>query len=70
MIPYRGELGAWRVVSPFDVNDDQGQTWRRTVTVVADADGDIIDQFNLPVLVRRHALPSRSYRRESGGSCD
>jgi len=30
------------------VNDDVGQTWRRDVDVVADADGRIGDQFNLP----------------------
>jgi hypothetical protein len=32
----------------IDVNDDQGQTWRRTVSVVADTSGAIIDRFNLP----------------------
>jgi putative hemolysin len=32
----------------IDVNDDQGQTWRRTVDVTADADGTIVDTFNLP----------------------
>ena len=32
----------------IDVNDDEGQTWRRTVNVVADAAGRITDSFNLP----------------------
>jgi YDG domain/Bacterial Ig-like domain (group 3) len=32
----------------IDVNDDAGKTWRRTVDVVADEAGAIIDQFNLP----------------------
>lgn len=32
----------------IDVNDDEGQSWRRTVDVVADADGKIVDQFTLP----------------------
>lgn len=32
----------------IDVNDDQGQTWRRSVTVVADVHGGIVDRFNLP----------------------
>ena len=32
----------------IDVNDNQGQTWRRTVDVVADANGQIVDRFNLP----------------------
>ncbi len=32
----------------IDVNDDYGQTWRWTVDVTADADGKIIDVFNLP----------------------
>ncbi|MEO6350589.1 MAG: hypothetical protein ABIP53_08050, partial [Candidatus Limnocylindrales bacterium] len=31
-----------------DVNDDVGQSWRRTVTVVADVNGAFTDQFNLP----------------------
>ena len=31
-----------------DVNDDVGQTWRRTVTVTASASGEIADEFNLP----------------------
>ena len=30
------------------VNDDAGETWRRDVDVVADANGAISDQFNLP----------------------
>jgi YDG domain/MBG domain (YGX type) len=30
------------------VNDDAGQTWNRNVNVVADASGNITDQFNLP----------------------
>jgi hypothetical protein len=30
------------------VNDDSGQTWSRDVDVVADADGNISDQFALP----------------------
>ena len=30
------------------VNDDQGRTWERTSDVVADADGLIVDDFNLP----------------------
>ena len=30
------------------VNDDAGETWRRDVNVVADANGAISDQFNLP----------------------
>ena len=30
------------------VNDDEGQTWRRDVDVVADANGAITDSFNLP----------------------
>ena len=29
-------------------DDDQGNTWKRDVTVVADGDGDIVDVFNLP----------------------
>ena len=32
----------------IDVNDNAGQTWRRTVDVTADADGNIVDSFNLP----------------------
>ena len=32
----------------IDVNDDQGQTWRRTVDVTAGAAGNITDTFNLP----------------------
>jgi hypothetical protein len=32
----------------LDVNDDQGQTWRRTALVTADAGGAVVDQFNLP----------------------
>ena len=32
----------------IDVNDDAGQTWRRTVGVVANDRGEIVDQFNLP----------------------
>src|SRR6185503_6037773 len=30
------------------VNDELGSTWTRNVDVVADASGDIVDQFNLP----------------------
>jgi hypothetical protein len=30
------------------VNDDVGQTWNRNVNVIADASGNITDQFNLP----------------------
>ena len=30
------------------VNDDQGQTWSRSVWVSASADGGFVDQFNLP----------------------
>ena len=29
-------------------NDDQGETWRRDVTVTADSEGGIRDEFNLP----------------------
>ena len=32
----------------IDVNDDESQNWRRNVDVVADADGNITDTFNLP----------------------
>ncbi len=32
----------------IDVNDDKGQTWRRTVGVVATSDGRVLDRFNLP----------------------
>ncbi|GGI06103.1 YDG domain-containing protein [Egicoccus halophilus] len=32
----------------IDVDDDQTKTWRRNVDVVADADGRIVDAFNLP----------------------
>ena len=32
----------------IDVNDDQGNSWRRNVDVTADAAGTIIDQFDLP----------------------
>ena len=32
----------------IDVNDDVGQTWRRTVSVIANDRGEIVDQFNLP----------------------
>jgi hypothetical protein len=32
----------------IDVNDDQGQTWRRNVDVVASSSGQITDTFNLP----------------------
>ena len=31
----------------IDVNDDVGQTWRRSVDVVADGSGEIVDRFNL-----------------------
>ena len=30
------------------MNDDQGETWRRDVDVIAGIDGRITDQFNLP----------------------
>ena len=32
----------------INVNDDQGKTWSRDVDVTADADGRIVDSFNLP----------------------
>ena len=40
----------WRPgeVVNIDVNDDQGQSWRRSVSVVANASGEVVDQFNLP----------------------
>ena len=40
----------WRPgeVVNIEVNDDQGQSWRRSVDVVADAGGEVVDQFNLP----------------------
>ncbi|HUG65966.1 MAG TPA: hypothetical protein VMK83_12170 [Gaiellaceae bacterium] len=32
----------------IDVNDDEGQSWRRNVDIVANEGGEIVDQFNLP----------------------
>jgi VCBS repeat-containing protein len=32
----------------INVNDDVGQTWNRNVDVIADENGNITDQFNLP----------------------
>ncbi|HEY8826862.1 MAG TPA: MBG domain-containing protein, partial [Jatrophihabitantaceae bacterium] len=32
----------------ININDDLGKTWQRDVNVVADANGQIVDQFNLP----------------------
>ena len=47
------------------VNDDVGSTWTPLVDVTADADGAIVDSFNLPELVRRH-IRGRRDRPDSG----
>src|SRR5687767_1198497 len=48
LVTLRGSSWSAGETVTIDVNDDAGQTWRRTVDVTADADGNIIDTFNLP----------------------
>ncbi len=57
------------------VNDDWGSSWSRNVDVVADADGNITDQFNLPnwfvaeyAVVATGEVYGRAYTRFTDGN--